>query len=73
MINSTVISIGESQLLEEKWWHINVLELKAIPLGLKSFIKEEKIHIKVFADSTTAIGCINKLCPTQTYVTISQS
>ena len=30
-------------------------------LGLKSFIKEEKIHIKVLSDSTTAIGCINKL------------
>ena len=29
-------------------------------LGLKSFIKEEKIHIKVFSVATTT-GCINKL------------
>ena len=28
---------------------------------MKSFIKEEKIHVKVFSDSATAIGCINKL------------
>ena len=28
---------------------------------MKSFIKEQRIHIKVFSDSTTAIGCINKL------------
>ena len=48
-------------LLEEKQWHMNELELKAIFLGLKFFIKEEKTHIKVFSDSTTAIGCINKI------------
>ena len=40
--------------------HINALELKARLLGLRYFIKEEKINIKVFSDSTTAIGCINK-------------
>ena len=40
---------------------MNELELKAIFLGLKFFIKEEKTHIKVFSDSTTAIGCINKI------------
>ena len=28
---------------------------------MKSFIKEKKIHINVFSDSTTAIGCINKI------------
>ena len=48
-------------LLEEKQWHMNELELKAIFLGLKFFIKEEKTHIKVFSDSATAIGCINKI------------
>ena len=46
--------------LEEKQLHINALELEARLLGLRYFIKEEKIHIKVFSDSTTAIGCINK-------------
>ena len=30
-------------------------------LGLKSFIKEEKTHIKVFSDSTIAIGSTNKI------------
>ena len=52
------MSTGGPWVLEEKQWHINALELKAIFLDLKSFIKEEKIHIKVF---TTAIGCINKI------------
>ena len=28
---------------------------------MKSFIKEKKIHIKIFSDSITAIGCINKI------------
>ena len=44
----------------EAYKHINALELKAVFPGLQSFIKEEKIHIKVFSDSTTAIRCINK-------------
>ena len=48
-------------VVEQKRWNINVLELKAILLGLKSFMKDEKIYIKVFSDSATAIGCINKI------------
>ena len=48
-------------LLEKKQWHINALELKAILPGLKSFIKDEKIHIKVFSGSMTAITCTNKI------------
>ena len=57
------MSAGGPWLLQEKQWHINALELKTILLGLKSFIKEEKIHIKVFSDSTTATVCyyINKI------------
>ena len=42
------ISKGGPWLLEERQFHINALELKAILLGLKSFIKEEKIYIKIF-------------------------
>ena len=45
----------------EAYKHINALELKAVLPGFQSFIKEEKIHIKVFSDSATAIGCINKI------------
>ena len=44
------------RLLEEKQLHKNALKMKAVLLGLKFFIKEEKIHIKVFSDSTTAIA-----------------
>ena len=55
------MSTGGPWLLEEKQWHINALELKAILLGLKYFIKEEKIHIEVFSDSATAIENINKI------------
>ena len=39
-----------SWLLEKKQWHINAFERKAMLLGLKFFIKEEKTHIKVFSD-----------------------
>ena len=52
---------GGTWFLEEKQWHINALELKAILLGLKSFIKQEKIQIKVFSESASAIRCINKI------------
>ena len=55
------MSTGGPWLLEEKQWHINALELKAILLGLKYFIKEKKIHIEVFSDSATAIENINKI------------
>ena len=55
------MSTGGTWLLEEKQWHINALELKAILVGLKSFIKQEKIQIKVFSDSASAIRCINKI------------
>ena len=55
------MSTGGPWHLNEKQLHANAFELKVIPLGLKPFIKEEKIHIKVFSDSTTAIGYINKI------------
>ena len=55
------MSIGGPRLLDDKQWHINTLELKTIFLDLKSFIKEDKIHIMVFSESITAIACINKI------------
>ena len=48
-------------LTQEKNWHINPLELKAILLSIMLFIKEHRIQVKFFSDSTTAIACINKL------------
>ena len=38
---------------------MNALEMKAILLGLKSFIKEEKIHIKVLYHFTKLINAIH--------------
>ena len=45
----------------EKRIHINVLELKAIFLALKAFIKTKNEHVKLMCDNTTAICCINKM------------
>lgn len=42
--------------------HINVLEMKAILLGLKSFKNHFfHSHIKIYSDNTTAITVINKM------------
>ena len=48
-------------LPDEKLMHINVLELKAILLALKSSVKTSHKHIKIMSDNTTAIHCINKM------------
>ena len=49
-------------LPEEAIEHINVLELKAIYFGLKSFFVEFKdIHIRIKTDNTTAVAYINNL------------
>ena len=45
---------------EESSLHINVLELKAIEFGLKSFLnKSHGQHIRIKSDNTTAIAYIN--------------
>ena len=41
--------------------HINVFELNAILLALKSFVKTSDKHIKIMSGNTTAIHCINKM------------
>jgi hypothetical protein len=42
--------------------HINVLELKAVLLGLQSLCKEEKdCHIKILSDNTTAVAYLRKM------------
>jgi len=46
----------------EKTLHINVLELKAIHLGLKSLCRDLKgTHIKVLSDNSTSVFCINNM------------
>ena len=55
------VSTGGAWLPDEKLMHINVLELKAILLALKSFVKTSHKHIKIMSDNTTAIYCINKM------------
>ena len=55
------VSTGGAWLPDEKLMHINVLELKAISLALKSFVKTSHKHIKIMSDNTTAIHCINKM------------
>ena len=55
-----VFTVGTC-LPDEKLMHINILELKAILLALKSFVKTSHKHIKIMSDNTTAIHCINKM------------
>ena len=46
---------------DEKMLQIKILELKAIFLALKAFIKTKNEHVKIMFDNTTSISCINKL------------
>ena len=46
---------------EESELHINVLELKAVYLSLRSVFKEySNIHVKIMSDNCTAVANINK-------------
>ena len=41
---------------DEIHYHINVLELIAIKLALKAFLKDSnKKHVRIFSDNTTAV------------------
>ena len=53
-------STGKVWLPDEKLMRINVLELMAVLLALKSFAKKSHKHIKIISDNTTAIHRINK-------------
>ena len=55
------VSTRGAWLPDEKLKHINVFELMAILLALKSFVKISHKHIKIMYDNTTAIHCINKM------------
>ena len=60
-------SLGESVTggrwsLSESTLHINVLELKAVLLGLQSLCKEQNnCHIKLLSDNTTAVSYLRKM------------
>ena len=49
------VSTGGAWLPDEKLMHVNVVELKAILLALKSFVKTSHKHIKIMSDNITAI------------------
>ena len=55
------IPIGGRWTDSETVLHINALELKAILFGLRSFVKTEGLHIKVWTDSTTALAYTRKM------------
>lgn len=43
-------------------FHINVLELIAVELGLKTFLKEmENVHVRVVSDNTTVVAYLNHM------------
>ena len=46
---------------EESQSHINVLELRAIYFALKSFCRQEDIHVKIFTDNTTALAYVKHM------------
>ena len=56
------LSTGGQWNLEEKREHINVLQLKAALLGIRTFCTEcDSTHVKVHMDNTTAIAYINHM------------
>ena len=53
-------SCGGQWKPDEKEFHINVLELKAIEFGLKSFFNQkENVHIRIKSDNITAVTYVN--------------
>ena len=46
---------------QERQFHINVLELKAILFGVTSLVKAQHIHIKILTDSMNAVHSIRNM------------
>ena len=55
-------------LSHEKDLHINALEMKAMMFAIKSFCKDDRKHIRIMCDNTTAITYINKMGGTKAAV-----
>ena len=54
-------NVGARWSQEETELHINVLELKAVYLSLRSLCKEDSNkHIRIMSDNSTTVACINK-------------
>ena len=53
--------VGGRWTSDEEQQHINVFELKAIYYALRSFCKEDKMHIKVMTDNTTALAYVKHM------------
>lgn len=54
-------AVAGSQWAEKELCHINVLELKAILLGLQALCKDMvNVHIRVHSDNSTAVSCIER-------------
>ena len=53
---------GGEWLPEERCWHINVKELKAVELGLKAICRDmTNMHIRVRSDSQTTVAYIREM------------
>ena len=55
------LATGGRWLPEEADAHINVLELRAVLLGLQSLVRNENTHIQIFTDNTTTLAYIRKM------------
>ena len=56
------VKTGGEWTAKEAANHINVLELKAALLALKTLTSEKtNCHVKISLDNKTAVACINKL------------
>lgn len=59
--NQPPLTTGGRWKQNEKDFHINVLELKAIKLGLQSLIPEQDIDVQIMTDNTTALAYIKNM------------
>ena len=55
------VATGGRWLVTEKDDHINVLELKAILIGLQSLVHKQFSHVRIMTDNTTAMAYIRKM------------
>lgn len=67
-------STGGSWSAEEAKLHINVLELRAAILGLKTFLKDQhSIVVRLYLDNTTAVAYINHLGGTRSQALLKEA
>ena len=55
------IETGGRWNFQEARYHINVLELMAIYFAIKSFCKQDSLHVKIFTDNTTALAYVKHM------------